>query len=138
MRGAESSGDLTSDGKELLGGDRTPCQQILQALAADILHGDERYAVDFIDLENSSDIRVAETRSSPRLLEDHRPAAGAGGHVLGKHLECHPPTQVCIFCEIHLAHAARTELLVDSKVTDGLSKHRSPAILIDSVAQGQC
>ena len=71
MSGLKTLCNLTSNPEKLGRIDRTSSQELLQALATHILHGDERHAIDFVDLENGGDIGMAEPRRGAGLLEDH-------------------------------------------------------------------
>ena len=66
---------------------------------------------------------MRQRRHRLRLAAEAIDALLAAGHVRRQHLERHLAVQVGVFGEVHLAHAAFTELVEDPVVRNCLSDH---------------
>ena len=84
-----------------------------QRRAIDEFHGDEMRAgllANFVDVR---DVRVIQGGGSLRLLNEAPHSILVGRHIRGQNFQRHPPPQLRILRQIHLAHSALANLGAD-------------------------
>lgn len=122
----EPLGDLPSQMEDLLGRQRAPLQELIEAGAFDQLHHHPVAVVGLDQVEDRHDRRVAQAGEGPRLAPQTLPALGALGlraHVF----EGDRPAEARIVAAVDLAHAPFAEQLFDS-VDANVSFHGSPRL----------
>ena len=86
-----------------------PEQALLQSLAFDELEHQNRSVVEFENVEERADIRVADPREQTPFALETRAPSGVVGERLPEDFDRDVPPQSRIAGAIHLAHGAITE-----------------------------
>ena len=97
---------------------------MLQSLAIQELHGDERLTILLADVVNRADIGVIESRCSLRLTLKTGESLGVFGYLVGQEFERDKAMEPGVLGFVHHPHATTAQLLYDPIVRDGLADHR--------------
>src|ERR1700722_3539732 len=125
--------NVDSEREDHLGFHRTPCNALLQRKAVKKLHGDERFAVVFINLVDGADVWMIQSRGSLRLALKTGECLRVFGYLIGQELEGNKPAELHIFGLINHTHPSAAKLLNDAVVRDGLTDQReTPSLPVDS------
>ena len=116
--GVERVGDVGGDGEQVGDWQRTGAQPILQRLAFEPLHGDERRSGVLADLVDGADMRMVERRSRPRFAPKSFDRGRVGRHRRGQKLERDLASEPQILGQIDDTHPATAEQRLDSVVVD--------------------
>jgi hypothetical protein len=95
-----------------------------QRPALDVGHGQKADAVDLVDVEDGTQVGVAQDRGGPGLAKEPVPGVGVAGQA--RHLQGHRPLQPRVVGQEHRAHAARTQLAQDAIAPKILGQPRRP------------
>ncbi len=87
VRRLERGRDLQGEVQRLLAGKRAARQPLLQVLAVDELHRQERRAVRLVDAVDPGDVRVVQRREQLGLALEARQPLGVAGERLGQDLD---------------------------------------------------
>ena len=121
--GVEAFGDLHRDIQQALQIEALPRDPVLQCLALEDLHDDERAAGVLVDLVNGADVPVIQGRCCPRLAVEAFERLRIGGGAVGQELDGDVPAQPQVFGPIDDAHSAGAELRRHAIVRDCLADH---------------
>src|ERR1700730_13485587 len=94
---------------------------MLQSLAIQELHGDERVAALLANVVNRADVGMVESRRGLRFTLKTGKSLGVFGYFIGQEFQSHKPVQPGVFSLVHHTHPATAELLDDAVVRDGLT-----------------
>jgi hypothetical protein len=121
--GIESVGDLDGEVNQFLNLKRPSEDRLLQGLALQKLHHDERTPLMLTDLVNGADARMIQRRSRPGFPAKALERLLVARNVIGKKLERNEPTELSVVGLVHHAHAATTQLFDDVVMRNGLADH---------------
>src|SRR5580693_3863337 len=125
--------NLDSERENHLGFHRTPRNAVLQRQSVKKLHGDERFAVVFINLVDGADVWMIQSRGSLRLTLKTGECLRVFGYLVGQELEGNKPAELHIFGFINHTHPSAAKLLNDAVVRDSLTDQReTTSIPVDS------
>jgi hypothetical protein len=96
---------------------------IAQRLPVHMLHDDEELAVMLLDVVDGANVRMVERRRRACLLQKARPCIRLCRHLRREKFQRDFAIEFGIDGEIHLAHAARAEVLKDLVMCNGLTDH---------------
>src|SRR6516164_3695363 len=105
---------------------------MLQGLAVQELHDDERLALVFTNLMDGADIRMVEGRRSTRLTLEALERRPVARHVLRQELQGDSTAELGVFGLVDHAHSAATELLQDAVVRNDLADHTKSSSVLRS------
>src|SRR5205823_9891824 len=97
---------------------RAPSNQRGQRLALDVLHRDERLAVEFADVEDGDDVGVMQSSGRLRFAREALPDLRAVGGLAKQLDDDAPVADVRIAGEIEVAHPPVADRLDDLIATD--------------------
>ena len=100
-----------------------PGDAVLERLAIQKLHGDERLAVVLADLVDRADVRMVQRRRGTRFAPEAFQRLRVAGHFLGQELQGHEAAKVGVLGLVDHTHPAAAELLDDAVMRDGLADH---------------
>ena len=107
VRGLQGVGNGECDVNEDRHLDQAASESLLECLAFEQFHRDERW-ID-ADIVDGADIGVVERRRRPRFpLETFQRLRGCG-HPARRNLDCHDPVETRVLGPIHLSHPAGTQ-----------------------------
>ncbi len=124
MGGVQRIGHLHSETQHGVSSDWATSNTILQRLAFEVLHGDERSAVLLADIVDRADMWMVQRRCGLGFTLEATERIGIGGEVLRNELERNGTMQPRIFGFVDDAHAAAAELLEDAVVGERLTDQR--------------
>src|SRR4029078_2162324 len=81
-------------------------------------------ATTFFQTVDSGDIRVIQRGQHPRLALESPQPLRIPGKRLGQHFDRYLSSQFAVRRAVHNAHAARTQLLLDSVIPESLAYHK--------------
>src|SRR5262249_22109157 len=110
---------VIGEGEERVELRRTVCQRVLECLAIEILHHDERTALVITDFVNSTNIRMIECRSRTGFTTTTLQRGRTSGEVLGKELECADPPKLRALGFVDNPHPAAADFFEDAVVCYG-------------------
>ncbi len=119
VRGIETIRDLNADLEQLGDFDGSPGDAMLQRLPLEQLHGDERPALEFADVINRANIRMIQSRSSPRLAAESLDGLRVLRNIVRKEFQSYIAAEPRILGLVNHAHPAAAKLLDDVVVGDG-------------------
>src|ERR1700730_40471 len=96
---------------------------MLQSLAIQELHGDERLAALLANVVNRADVGMVESRRGLRFTLKTGKSLGVFGDFIWQELQCHETMQSGVLSLIDHTHPAAPELLHDAVVRNGLADH---------------
>ena len=114
--------------------DWTGGEPILQRLALQILHGDERPSVLLADVVDRADVGMVQRRRGLRFAREAAQRLGITCQIFGDELERNGTMKPRILGFVHHAHPAAAELLDDAVVRERLTDQRIAAGLTAVVA----
>ena len=120
----EAVGDLNTDIQEFGYFDGFPADAILERLALEQLHGDERSAFELANIVNGANVGVIERGSSACFAAETLDGLRVMGNVVGKKLEGHIPTEAGVLGFVDYAHSATAQFFQDGVVGDRLVQKR--------------
>ena len=109
----ESLDDLNNEPEGLVCGQSARLEPLLQRLPVDVLHGDERLAVDLANFVDLANVRVVEGGGGLGLAQEAMLGGGVGFEVFGKELQGDVALEHRVASEVHLTHAAGADLAND-------------------------
>jgi hypothetical protein len=98
---------------------------VLQGLAFQVLHYDERLTFVIADVVNDTDMRVVQCRCCSGFPLEPLQSLFVLGVFLRQELQSDIATQAGVLCLIDHTHPTAAELLCDFVVGDGLADHVS-------------
>ena len=114
VRERKAVGDLDRDTDRFARVERTGALDLLlQRSAGEVLHDDERRAIDLAHVVDGDDVRVGELRQSARFLDEHPAGIAVSGRGRIEHLQRDVAVQCLVAGEVDLRRAAHTERLLD-------------------------
>src|ERR1700720_355072 len=96
---------------------------MLQSLAIQELHGDERLAALLADVVDRADVGMVESRCGLRFTLKTGKSLGVPGYFIGQELEGDKAVQSGVLGLVDHTHPAATQLLHDAVVRNGLADH---------------
>src|SRR3984893_13541471 len=96
---------------------------MLQSLAVQELHGDERLAALLANVVNRADVGRVESRCGLGFPLKTGKSLGVFGYFIGQEFQSHKPVQPGVLGLVNDTHPAATELLNDAVVRDGLTDY---------------
>src|SRR5215467_4777413 len=97
---------------------------MLQCLAVQEFHGDERLRSRLSDFVDGADVRMVQCRRCPRLAPEAFESLPVVGKMFRKELQRNKAAQVSVFGLVNYTHPATTELFEDAVMGDGLADER--------------
>ena len=119
----ESIGNLDSDGEQRLQIHRTVADQVLQGVAVEELHGDERLAVLVADVVDGADIGMVEGGRGLGLTPETLQSLAVLGHSFGQEFQSHKAIEPGVLGLVDDTHPTAAQLLDNPVVRDGLADH---------------
>jgi hypothetical protein len=113
----ECSSDLLSHAECLSEWKRSRLQAVPECLTLDVLHGDERLAVDFTDLVDVAEKRMIDRGGRERLSAKALVRGIVLGDIRGEKLQRDPSLERRIVGQVDDPHAAFTEFTLDGITT---------------------
>jgi len=89
---------------------------VLQGQAVQKFHGDERFAVLFVNFVDSADVRMIQSRGGLRFTLEARQGLGIFSNLVGQELEGDKTMQLQVFSLVDNTHAATAEPFDDAVV----------------------
>ena len=120
----EAVGDLNADLQELRDFDRFGGDSVLESLALEQFHGDERPTLELSDVVNRADVGIVERRRGARLAAKPLDRLGVLGDVVGKKLERNIPAEPVVSGLVDHAHPTPAQLFQDAVVRNGPTENR--------------
>src|ERR1700693_346261 len=108
MSGREGIGDFNANFENGINLDRAAVDAMLQGLAFEQLHDDERSIIVFADIVNGADIGMVQGGSGASFALKAFEGLRIGGRVFGKEFKGYAVVEAGIFGAIDHAHAAAT------------------------------
>ena len=105
----ESVRDLRGVAEHINGPERPAREAVVQRLALEVLHDDERAAVLLADIEQRADVRMTQRGDRARFGLKSTSKVGPVGQITRQELDGHRPIQPRIARLVHLAHPARAD-----------------------------
>jgi hypothetical protein len=104
--------------------------KVLQGLAIQKLHGNERLATLLADIVDRADVGMVQGRRCLRFPAEPLQRLPVLGHVFGQELQGHKTVKPGVLGLVDNPHATAPELLDDAVVRDGLANQfrESPAL----------
>src|ERR1700682_4180613 len=96
---------------------------MLQRLAVEELHGDERLAALLADVVNRADVGMVESRCGLRFTLKTGKSLGVFGYFIGQELQGHEAMQPGVLSLVDDTHVTTAQLLDDAVMRDGLADH---------------
>ena len=106
MRGVERVGDLGAECEQHGNFQRLVGDALVEGLADQVLHHDERLAVVAADFVNGADIGMVQSRGSARLAAQAGQCGRVSGDFVGQELQSHKAAQGGVFGLVDNAHSA--------------------------------
>src|SRR4029079_16157940 len=113
VRGGECIGDLYADQQRRLQFEWTAGDELTNVLAFDELHRDEVSAVDFVEIEDGSDVWVIQRRCETRFAFKSFEVRFLRAELRRYHLDHNRPTELDVSGFVDRALPADTELVSD-------------------------
>jgi hypothetical protein len=108
--GGEAGADLAGDLHGAVSREASdPPQQRAQVFPVDVLHGEERLALDLPHVVDAGDVGVAHLAGDAHLAEEAVEAPAVLGEGRGKELQRHRLVQLEVVGPVHLAHPAAAD-----------------------------
>ena len=124
VRRIEAVGDLDADLQELRDLDGPGGDAVLERLALEQLHGDERPTLELADVVDRADVGMIERRRRARLAAEPLDRLRIPGDVVGQELQRDVPPEPRVPGLVDHAHPAPAQLFQDAVVGDGAADHR--------------
>ena len=105
--------DLDREPEGLVGWHRARLEPLLQRLSVDVLHGDERFAVDLADLVDLADVGMVQGGGGFGFAQKALLGGGVGFEVFGEEFQGDVALEHRVAGEVHLTHAAGADLPSD-------------------------
>ena len=121
--GVECVGNLDSNGEQRLQIHWAVADQVLQSVAVQKLHGDERLPVLFANIVDSADVGMVQGRRRLGLALEAGQSLRIAGYLVGQKLEGDEAMQPRVFGLVDHAHAPAAQPLDNSVVRDSLADH---------------
>jgi hypothetical protein len=128
VRRIERVGDLHRQFQQLFLGNRSRGQAVLEGLACQHFHDNEKLAVEFRDLVNGADAGMVQRRRGPRFAPESLQSLWVLSEILGQEFEGNVTAEVQILGFIDHTHPAAANLLNDAVMRNGLVDHRRGAL----------
>ena len=125
MRSDERVGNLDGDVEKLVEFHGLAAETLLQTLAFQLLHDDERVAVVVVNLVDGADVGVVQLRGSACFTLEPLERLAIVDEGVRDELEGHVAAKTSVFRLVHDSHAAATEFSHNFVVGDRLADHRS-------------
>ena len=109
---------------------------MLERLALEQFHHQERRALVAPDLVDDADVRMIERRGCPRLAHEAIEDVLVLGDLLRQELERHLPPQLGVLGLVDDTHAAAADFGEDSVVADSRSNHFSASKAVTGYSLG--
>ncbi len=122
VRRVEAVGDLDADLQELRDLDGPDGDAVLEGLALEQFHGDERPVLELPDVVNGADVGMVERRCRARFAAEPLDRLGVPGDVVREELQRDVPAEPCVPGLVDHAHPAAAELFQDGVVGDGAAE----------------
>ena len=104
VRLGQAAGDLAREVEQLLDGEASRLEPVLEGLALDQLHRDEARALVLADLVDRGDVRMVEGRRGTGLSFEAAKPPGVVRHLLGQHLDRDLAAEARVARAVDLAH----------------------------------
>ena len=124
VRGIQAVGDLDADLQELRNLDGLDGDAVLEGLAFEQFHRDERPAFELADVVDRADVGVIEGRCRARFPAKPLDRLRIPGNVVRKELQRDIPAEARVPRLVDHAHAAPTQLFEDAVMGDGATDDR--------------
>ena len=124
VRRIKAAGNLNADLQQFRQLDAALGDAVLESLALQQFHGDERTAFEFADVVNGADVRMVERRCGARLAVEALDGCGIVRRLLGEKFERDTAPQPGVAGAVHHAHSAAAQWFQAAVVRDGTSAHR--------------
>ena len=124
VRRIEAVGDLDADLQELRDFDGLDGDAVLEGLALEQLHGDERPALELPDVVDRADVGMIERRCRARFAAKPLDRLRIPGNVVGKEFQRDVPAEPRVPGLVDHAHPAPAQLFQDAVVGDGATEDR--------------
>ena len=128
VRGIEGVGDLNADLQCVINLNAAAADALLQVLAFEQLHHQERLALILFNLVDGADIRMVQQRGGAGLALKTLQRALVAVELLGQKLGGDVAAQVDVLRLVDDAHAARAQLLENAIVGDRPANHSNASI----------
>ena len=123
MRSIQGIGNLGTDIQNSLEVHWPACNQMLERVAFEILHGDEQPPLMLGDLIDGANVGVIQSRGGAGFATKTLEGLRILGNVIGQKFEGDEAAEFCVFGLVNNAHATTAELLNNAVVRDGLADH---------------
>ena len=114
---------VDGDSQQLLDFQRAVADQMLQGLAFQVLHDNERGPIIFADVIDGANVGMIQCRSGLGLAAKAAQRLLVAGNVLGEKLEGDEAAEARVLGLINYAHPATAKFLNHAVVGDSLSNH---------------
>ncbi len=98
---------------------------MLQRLAFQQLHGDERTALEFANVVNGADVRMVERGSGARFATESLDSLSVMRNIVGQEFQRDIATETRVLGLINHTHSAAADLFEHVVMRDGATNHRS-------------
>ena len=97
---------------------------MLERLALEQFHGDERAAFEFADIVNGADVGMIQRRGGAGFAAESLDGLGVLGNVVGKKFEGHVAAEARVLGFVDHAHATAAQFFQDAVMGNGAANHR--------------
>ena len=124
VRGIERIGYFDGQLQQPLSLQRAAGNHVLQRDPIQVFHGDEPEAVVVRDLVDGADVGMVQGGGGPGFAAEAFQRLRIVRHFIGQELEGDEAAEHRVLGLVHHAHAAATQLLLDTVMGDDLADHR--------------
>ena len=121
MSRVQSIGDVDPEIKQTLRLQRTPENYLLQRLAVQVLHHDERPSLEVADLVDGANIGTVESRRRPGFASKTLQRLIILCDVVGQKLQGDHAAKLSILSLVHHPHSTHSQFFKNSVVRDGFT-----------------
>jgi len=123
VSGIEGIGYVNGDRQYRIEFQRPPGDQVFQCQTVQKFHHDEGLTVLFIDLVNSADVGMVQSRGGFGLTLKASESLRIFGDVVRKKFKGHKAAEFKVFGFVYHAHATAAQFVYNAIVGDGLTDH---------------
>src|SRR4029077_7243240 len=120
----EAVGNLNADVQEFGYFDGLPANAVLESLALEQLHGNERTAFELSNIVNGADVGMIEGGCSTRFATESLDSLSVLGDVLGKKFQGNTTAEPRVLSFVDHSHSAAAQFFQDAVVGDGPANNR--------------
>jgi hypothetical protein len=137
MRGVQRVGDLNRKIQQLVNFGPLYLNAMLERLAVEILHSDERLTVALINVIDRANVGMVQSGRGARLALKTFERLAIAGQFIGQEFKGDPAAELYILGFVDHTHAPAAQLLQDAVMGNDLADHKDEALRV-ILALEQC